>query len=423
MRTLGIILGLITAVLLCTWQQPDKEKVARLIEQLGDKDAKVREAAKEGLLKLGTAVEPQLREAIKGAKGGLKERLEEVLWRIDGSRYRLAIIQGDGEQHMLDNAQYCIVDAAGGNFKNLTEELDGRAPRWGYIPTWLDQGKKLVFSYTLDGGRRFDIYIADTKGDEPTNLTEDLDIDYYLYLAASSDGKRIAFTDYRAYQLHVMDAKAEEVENLSEEMDVQNCRFPKWSPDGKRLVFYTEEGNLYLIDADGEDLKDLMEEQEEASYRDASWSPDGKKILFSGGEEYELDIYTIDLDGKDLKNLTKDLKEVENCYSPQWSPDGKEIVFVAGEEGDNQIYIMNADGTNLRCLTEGQECEPDYSNPQWSPDGKKIAFNAGWDVWVYDIETKKARKITVGEEEEDEDDEDEEDEKTNVFGGWSPALW
>jgi len=111
---------------------------------------------------------------------------------------------------------------------------------------------------------------------------------------------------------------------------------------------------------------------------------------------------------------------------PQWSPDGAMIAFVSargtavGEDGPKpQIWLLDADGGEGSALTTARDGVVAYS---WSPDGKRIAYltpdTLSSDaeakarrrddpkvfegdlrlnhLWVIDVDTKKATKITSG---------------------------
>ncbi len=112
---------------------------------------------------------------------------------------------------------------------------------------------------------------------------------------------------------------------------------------------------------------------------------------------------------------------------PRWSPDGALIAFVSargtatGEDGPRpQLWLLNADGGEAWSLTSARDGVSDYS---WSPDGKRIAYvttdSMSRDaeaklrrrddpkvyegdlrlsqLWVIDLATKQATKITSGD--------------------------
>ncbi len=111
---------------------------------------------------------------------------------------------------------------------------------------------------------------------------------------------------------------------------------------------------------------------------------------------------------------------------PQWSPDGATIVFVsargtaaAGEEPRPQLWLLPADGGEATVLTNARDGVSAYA---WSPDGARIAYLTTdsltrdaeakarrrddakvyegdlrlSQLWVIDVATKQATKITSG---------------------------
>ena len=111
---------------------------------------------------------------------------------------------------------------------------------------------------------------------------------------------------------------------------------------------------------------------------------------------------------------------------PQWSPDGATIAFVsargtaaAGEEPRPQLWLLPADGGEATVLTNARDGVSAYA---WSPDGARIAYLTTdsltrdaeakarrrddakvyegdlrlSQLWVIDVATKQATKITSG---------------------------
>jgi dipeptidyl aminopeptidase/acylaminoacyl peptidase len=168
-------------------------------------------------------------------------------------------------------------------------------------------------------------------------------------------------------------------------------------------------------------------------------SPNGKQVLYSvsgwehpaakdtsRGDRHEMrsHVFIVSAEGGDARQLTYGERGESN---PQWSPDGRFISFTAARgsaTGDDaprpQIWLMRTDGGEAWQLTTVKDGVSGYT---WSPDGSKIAFLSTDSltreadakirrrddpkpfegdmrmshVWVIDVATKQATKITSGE--------------------------
>lgn len=89
-------------------------------------------------------------------------------------------------------------------------------------------------------------------------------------------------------------------------------------------------------------------------------------------------------------------QEIKSIYPydqwPSWSPDGKRIVFSSNR---NPFDDKNAPPTlwivDINTLTLTQPLLRYWLEyPAWSPDGKKLAFNCGENIYIFNLETRKA---------------------------------
>jgi Tol biopolymer transport system component len=99
----------------------------------------------------------------------------------------------------------------------------------------------------------------------------------------------------------------------------------------------------------------------------------GLMLAACGSEDYQpgefVDFNTIDAD-------------------PDWSPDGRLIAFTS-DRRDDGIYVIDRDGQNLRRLFRGEARDVD-----WSPNGRALAFTGSDGIYVLDVGTRKARRVT-----------------------------
>ncbi len=260
---------------------------------------------------------------------------------------------------------------------------------------------QIAFVSTTTGNK--EIYIAGFDGYNPIRFTNTGTIT--LFPAWSSDGRSLAYTDYRhgKPELFIRNIKEKRgtvvslegssitpawvpgkfalAASLSHEgnpaiyllsgngkimrkltrywgIDVA----PTWSPDGKKFAFVSNRSGspqIFIKNIENGNVRRLTYE---GNYNTSpQWSPQGNYIAYVGMKNGHLDIYLIGIDGKGPIQLTQD---AGNNESPSWSPDGTLIAFSSTREGTSRVYVMNANGSDQRrlLLLEGEQ-----TNPSWSP--------------------------------------------------------
>ena len=295
------------------------------------------------------------------------------------------------------NPEIYVMEADGGNPRRLTNNFDN-----DWSPSWSLDGNRIVFFSNRDrhvhvnGWPTYEIYVMDADGGNPQNLTNSPNDDRNP--SWSPDGKRIVFVSDRdgfknddgviADEIYVMDADGNNPQNLTN--DLNDDRNPSWSPDGKRIAFVSQrEGHfkgaagitdeIYVMDADGGNQRRLTENRQ--NDWDPVWSPDGKRIAFASdrkGDLVNFEIYVMDADGGNQRRLTEN--RVYD-WSPSWSRDGERIAFMSKRDGNSEIYVMGANGGNQQNLTNNPHSD---ASPAWlnspfsvSPSGKKFTM-WGW---------------------------------------------
>ncbi len=154
------------------------------------------------------------------------------------------------------------------------------------------------------------------------------------------------------------------------------------------------------------------------------WSPDGSYIAFTKGKRDEKDweqkshIWLYDVNSGEQMQLTFSHKGESR---PQWISNDK-IVFTSSRDGKNKMFSISTKGGEAFPMFEDKDAP---TNGTFSPDFKKLAYTKSTDrpdkkeweekeknkddgyfwekkltyrhIWIYDIETEEALKITEGD--------------------------
>ena len=157
----------------------------------------------------------------------------------------------------------------------------------------------------------------------------------------------------------------------------------------------TTDSDIYLFDLARNELKHITPHQGPASYRAATFDPASQRLFFLSNEGGEFtSVRTYDL-------ATGAIREHEKA---QWDVVDTEY----SHNGRFRTSLINEDGSQVVRIVEGAQEKPvplpalpggEMRGPVFSHSGKLLAFYLNGDrspsnLYVYDLQTKKARQLT-----------------------------
>lgn len=130
---------------------------------------------------------------------------------------------------------------------------------------------------------------------------------------------------------------------------------PRRSPDGSRLLFVrfanlTDPScDVWSVKPDGSDPRNLTN----GSGGGAAWSPDGTRVVYVKPDSGQSSLWTMQADGSNRSRLV--LLGTDRVGTVDWSPDGARIVYDQLADGGlaSQVWVVNADGSHATLLTSG----------------------------------------------------------------------
>lgn len=187
-------------------------------------------------------------------------------------------------------------------------------------------------------------------------------------------------------------------------------RYPAISPDGETIVF-SYQGDIYKVPADGGTATPVTSHIA-YDYKPV-WSQDGNKIAFASDRFGNFDIYVVDSEGGTPERLTfHSYNEIPNSFTP----DNQSVIFSASlqDKSSNAMYPSSMLSELYMVSIEEKIISQILTTPaeeaKITSDGSFIyyqdrkGYEDKWrkhhqssvtrDLWVYNTESGKHKKIT-----------------------------
>jgi tricorn protease len=279
------------------------------------------------------------------------------------------------------------------------EQQEGRLMRFPDV-----YKDKMVFSY---GG---DLWLVSTAGGVARRITTHPGLE--LFPKFSPDGKWIAFTgQYDGnFNVYVIPADGGEPKQLTFRPDIghinermgPNNEVITWFPDSKRILFLSRRdtfndwfGRLFSVSIDGGLAVRLPIDKGGLT----SFSGDGSTIAYNrifrnfrtwkryrGGMQQQISIYNF------TNNHYEQISDPDgNDSFPMWRGDTIYFDSDRGPEQRMNLWAYNMKTKEMRQLTHFKEFDVNW--PSLGPDS--IVFENGGYLYVFDLASEQAKKITV----------------------------
>ena len=342
-------------------------------------------------------------------------------------------VSPDGQTLVFDMlGDIYVMPVGGGEARALASGV-----AWDMQPKWSPDGRHIAFTSDRAGGDN--IWIMDADGSNPTQVSKET---FRLLNQPewSPDGQFIVarkhFTSSRslgAGELWMYHRSGGGGVQMTERRTQQkDTGEPAFSPDGRYLYFsddatpgttfeYSKDPNtqIYIIrrlDRETGEI-DPYVTGPGGSIRPTP-SPDGKSLAFIRRVRYQSTLYVMDIEsGREtpvFSGLDRDLQEtwaVHGVYPAiSWTPDNRSIVFWAdgriqrvevASQTVTDIPFHVADTRRVQDTVRFPvEVAPETFNVRmirWarpSPDGTRVVFEALGNLWIRDLPTGTARRLT-----------------------------
>ena len=282
----------------------------------------------------------------------------------------------------------CVMKVDGSKKRRLTDRLTTTDPAWS------PNGRQIAFTRNEDVGEYTtftddDVFLMDADGGNLRQLTPEVDGSSSSQPAWSPDGRRIAYvrgpsrasavvaaTPLAFGELVVMDVDGGTTTRLTKsEPDAA----PAWSPDGQEIVFVrghdlnkpSGDMDVFIVDAAGGAPRRLTRTPRSLETAPV-WSPDGSRIAFARSSSFsaytgKAAIFVINRDGSGESLLLEHKLYSETSYGLGWSPDGRTVAVETGELDCTVVATVETATGDLRRLTSCTGPFRASVGPSWQP--------------------------------------------------------
>ena len=317
---------------------------------------------------------------VVGATGESARRLTTFgsypAWSPDGRRIVFSSEEVDTPYNTLGAGRLWIVDAAGGEPREIALALETR-DFGGYQPAWSPSGARIAYWVNVGGQR--DLETVSIAGRDRVKVTSDAALDWAPVW--SPDGRFLYFASDRGgamglWRIAVNEESGEprgSPEPIASGVDV-DMDLPHLSRDGTTLIFRAQResvnpGAIAFDPAAGRIGATTLLQHRSGILVPTDVSPDGKLLALVNVPDRRQDLFLMRADGSGLTRLTDD---PARDWSPRFTPDGKAVVFYTNGDGKYDAFSIRLDGSGRTRLTDVAD---GVNFSMFAPDAKRLVVS------------------------------------------------
>ncbi len=303
-------------------------------------------------------------------------RVSAVQVSPDGSRVLFGISYESIEQNK-SNADLYTMAPDGSDLKRITRTASSEGNF-----CWIDGGKRIAFTYPVDGKPQVFVMEADGSGRKQVSDVEK-GVEGFLF---SPDGSKVLIVSTVKYSRDAADLYPDLPKATGRVIDdMMYKHWDEWVTEIPHPFIGSFDGNKIggLEDIMADELRFESPMKPFGGIESFAWAPDSKSIVYTSrkkeGMAYAVstnsDLYLYNIEEKSTRNLTEGMMGYDT--NPAFSPDGSTLAWLSmerdGYESDkNRLFTLDlATGTKTDLTADW-----DYAVEQfaWAPDGREIYF-------------------------------------------------
>ncbi|MEZ0540279.1 S41 family peptidase [Fibrella arboris] len=291
------------------------------------------------------------------------------------------------------------------SYPTVYAQSGGPAPKYAFAePTLSPDGNEIAF---VSGG---DIWTVPAAGGEARLLVAHADNESRpLY---SPDGKYLAFASTRSGNgdIYLLTLETGDLRRLTHDDAAESLT--AWAKDGKMVYFQSTSrdissmNDIYRVSVSGGTPMPVTADRYASEFFGTP-SPDGSTLAFSArgisaaqwwrkGSSHldQTELWTCRIGTKkgDKPSYERLTEGGAKELWPLWSTDGQTIYFMSDRNGSQNLWAkpMKGAATMLTSFKDGRVLWPSMGNT-----GKTIVFERDFQIWSYDLATKKATPVAI----------------------------